>query len=62
MLFLAALGLLSAIALYLEIRDKRLAKQTLVIVLALSVVAFYFVARTAMQGGKIRHTEISIPK
>lgn len=62
MLFLAALGVLSAIALFLEIRDNRFAKQTLVIVLALSAFAFYFVARTAMQGGKIRHTEISVPK
>jgi uncharacterized membrane protein len=62
MLFLAALGVLSAIALFLEIRDNRFAKQTLVIVLALSALTFYFVARTAMQGGKIRHTEISVPK
>ena len=61
-LFLAGLGVLSAIGLYLEITHKRLAKQALVMVLVVSVVAFYFVARTAMSGGKIRHTEISIPK
>ena len=61
-LFLAALGVLSAIALYMEIRNKRLAKQALAIVLAFSALVFYFVARTAMQGGKIRHTEISFPK
>lgn len=62
MLFLVGLGVLSGIGLYLEIRDKRLAKQALFLVLAVSVFAFYFVARTAMLGGKIRHTEISIPK
>lgn len=62
MLFLAALGVFSAIALYLEIMGKRFAKQTLMIVLGLSAFAFYFVARTAMQGGKIRHTEIFAPE
>lgn len=61
-LFLAGLGVLSCIGLYLEIRDKRVAKQAVVIVLVASAVAFYFVVRTAMSGGKIRHTEISIPK
>lgn len=61
-LFLAALGIISAIALYMEIADKLFAKQTLVAVLVFSALTFYFVARTATQGGKIRHTEITAPK
>ena len=56
---LAVLGVLSAVGLYMEIKNKRYAKQMLVMVLAFSACAFYFVARTAMQGGQIRHTEIS---
>ena len=59
MAFLAVLGVLSAVGLYMEIKNKRYAKQMLVMVLAFSACAFYFVARTAMQGGQIRHTEIS---
>ena len=62
MVFLGGLGVLSVIGLYLEIKDKRYAKQTMAVVLTLTVLAFYFVARTAMLGGKIRHTEISVSK
>lgn len=57
--FVIALGLLSLAALYGEVKDKRFAKSTLIAVLVLSVVSFYFVARTASLGGKIRHTEIA---
>lgn len=58
-LFIIALGLVSLAALYAEIKGKRFAKPTLIAVLVLSVVSFYFVARTASLGGKIRHTEIT---
>lgn len=58
-IFVSGLGLLSLVALYGEIRGKRFAKQVIIAVLVLSIVSFYFVARTASLGGKIRHTEIT---
>lgn len=58
-LFIIVLGLASLAALYAEAKGKRFAKQALIAVLVLSVVSFYFVARTASLGGKIRHTEIT---
>lgn len=57
-LFLSGLGVLALVALYLEMKDKKAAKQMSLAVLAFSVLTFYFVAQTANLGGKIRHTEI----
>jgi uncharacterized membrane protein len=59
MLFFYALGILSCISVYFEVKQKRYAKQLLFMILAVSVVTFSFVARTASLGGKIRHTELS---
>ena len=56
--FIYSLGLLSLVAMYLEIKGKALAKQFSYIVLTICVVAFYFVANTASLGGRIRHDEI----
>ena len=58
-IFVIALGLVSLVALYAEAKGKGFAKQVIVAVLVLSVVSFYFVARTALLGGKVRHTEIT---
>lgn len=57
-LFFYGLGLLSAIALFLESRERKYANRLSFLVLCLAALAFYFVARTAVLGGKIRHTEI----
>src|SRR5690606_815170 len=57
--FMIILGLLSLAALYAEATGKAFAKQVVVAVLILSAASFYFVAHTALLGGKIRHTEIS---
>ena len=57
-LFIYSLGLFSLLAMYFELKSKPLAKQFSYIVLAISVVTFYFVASTASLGGKIRHDEI----
>lgn len=57
-IFVTVLGLVSLVALYSEVMDKRFAKPVVIAVLVLTVVSFYFVARTASLGGKIRHTEI----
>ena len=57
--FFIALGLLSLISLYSEVKGKRFRKQVLLAVLTFTVITFYFVARTASLGGKIRHTEIA---
>lgn len=59
--FFLGLGLLSIVAMYFETKDKRFSKQLLLAVLALSLITFYFVARTATLGGKIRHVEIVAP-
>ncbi len=56
--FIYSLGLLSLLAMYFELKGKALAKQCSYIVLAVSVITFYFVANTASLGGKIRHSEI----
>jgi len=58
-IFTIGLGLVALVALYGEAKGKGFAKKVIVAVLVLSVVSFYFVARTALLGGKIRHTEIS---
>lgn len=58
-IFIIGLGLTSIAALYVEAKSKRFAKQFIVVVLVLSVISFYFVAQTALLGGKIRHTEIT---
>jgi len=56
--FIYSLGLLSLLAMYFELKGKPLAKQCSYVVLAVSVITFYFVASTASLGGKIRHDEI----
>jgi len=56
-LFFYGLGILSVAGLYLEMKSKRFASQLSLIVLAFTALAFFFVARTANLGGKIRHTE-----
>ena len=56
--FIYSLGLLSLLAMYFEVKGKALAKQFSYVVLAVSIIAFYFVASTASLGGKIRHSEI----
>lgn len=58
-MFFVGLGVLSLVSLYLEAASKLFAKQMLLIILALTALTFYFVARTASLGGKIRHTEIT---
>jgi hypothetical protein len=58
MLFFYGLGFLSCISLFIELKQKRYAKPLLFVILAVSVVTFLFVARTASLGGKIRHTEL----
>jgi uncharacterized membrane protein len=60
-LFFIGLGILSLVGLYFEATSNRFGKQMLLIVLALTALTFYFVARTASLGGKIRHTEIAVP-
>ena len=57
--FIIALGILSVVSLYLEVADKRFRRQVIFVVLALTALTFFFVARTASLGGKIRHTEIT---
>ncbi|MDQ2656575.1 MAG: hypothetical protein M3Y60_04070 [Bacteroidota bacterium] len=57
--FVIALGLLALVGLYMEVKSKRFAKQVILLLLVLSVLSFYFIAQTALLGGKIRHTEIS---
>ena len=60
--FLIGLGVFSIAALYFEMKRKRFSNQILLAVLVFSVVTFYYyVARTATLGGKIRHTEIVTP-
>src|SRR5687768_11976206 len=59
--FFIGLGLLAILAVYFETRNNRFSKQLLIAVLALSLITFYFVARTATLGGKIRHVEIVAP-
>ena len=59
--FFIGLGLLSIVAVYFEMKKKIFSKQVLIAVLALSLITFYFVARTATLGGKIRHTEVVAP-
>lgn len=61
-LFFIGLGILSLVSLYFEVTGKRFGKQMVLIVLALTALTFYFVARTASLGGKIRHTEITAPE
>lgn len=56
--FFYGVGILSMVALYLETKAKRYAKELSIAVLALSAVTFFLVAQTANLGGKIRHTEI----
>ena len=58
-LFFYGLGILSCIALYLEVKKKDLAKLFLWIVLIFGAITFYLVLDTATLGGKIRHTEIA---
>ena len=57
-LFFYGVGILSLVALYLEAKSKRYARELSIAVLALSAVTFFIVARTASLGGKVRHTEI----
>ncbi|MGC1244126.1 MAG: hypothetical protein WA874_21225 [Chryseosolibacter sp.] len=57
-LFFYGVGILSLVALYLEAKSKRYARELSLAVLALTAVTFFIVARTATLGGKIRHTEI----
>lgn len=56
--FFYGLGLISAIALFLEWRQKRYANRVSLVVLCWAALAFYFVVQTAVLGGKIRHTEL----
>jgi len=58
-LFFYVLGILSLISLYLELKNKKYARQVLFLVMTLSILTFFLVVRTAALGGKIRHTEIS---
>lgn len=58
MLFVYALGVLSIVGLYLEIKQKRIAQRFSLIILFATALTFYFVSSTASLGGKIRHTEI----
>lgn len=57
-LFFYGVGILSLVALYLEAKVRRYARELSIAVLALSAVTFFIVARTASLGGKVRHTEI----
>ena len=50
--FFIGLGLLSIVAVYFEMKKKIFSKQVLIAVLALSLITFYFVARTATLGGE----------
>ena len=58
-LFFIGLGILSMVSLYFEVKSKRFSQLMLWVVLAFTVLTFYFVARTASFGGKIRHAEIT---
>src|SRR5690606_6046086 len=60
--FLVTMGLVSLVAVFGEVKVKRFAELTVMAVLILSVVSFYFDARTASLGGKIRHTDITNTK
>lgn len=53
------LGVLSVAGLYLESREVRYASRMSLLVILFSALTFYFAARTASLGGKIRHTEIT---
>jgi len=57
-LFFYGLGILSLGSIYAELKGKKYSKQLLLVVLAVTVVTFSFVAWTASLGGKIRHPEI----
>ena len=59
-LFFYALGILTLISLSLELKNNKYARQVLFLVMALSILTFFLVVRTAALGGKIRHTEISV--
>jgi uncharacterized membrane protein len=57
-LFFYGLGILSVAGLYFEMKGRKYASQLSLIVLAFAALTFFFVARTANLGGKVRHTEI----
>ena len=57
-LFIYALAVLSLISLYFELKRMKYSKQLLLMVMLVSIITFFAVARTALLGGQIRHTEI----
>lgn len=57
-LFIYALAVLSLASLYFELKGMKYSKQLVIAVMLVSVITFFAVARTALLGGKIRHTEI----
>ncbi len=59
-LFIYALAVLSSTGLYFELKGMKYSRQLLFVVILVSIVTFIAVARTALLGGEIRHTEISV--
>jgi uncharacterized membrane protein len=55
-----ALAVLSLTSLYFELKRMKYSGQLLFIVMLVSMITFVAVARTALLGGKIRHTEIGV--
>ena len=56
--FIYVLAVLSLVSLYFELKAMKYSKQLLILVVLASIITFFAVARTALLGGKIRHTEI----
>ncbi len=57
---LIAVGVISIIGLYLEIKKSYLSKTVSVLALIVAAISFGLVARTGYLGGQIRHTEIGV--
>lgn len=57
-LFSYALGVLSLIGLWANIKNKPFSSIITIITIALSIVVLYLASRAATTGGEIRHTEI----
>ena len=58
LIVLIALGLLSAIAIFLNSIKSRFSKPMSIFILVISLLSFGLVARTGYLGGQIRHTEL----
>jgi uncharacterized membrane protein len=57
---LIAVGVISIVGLYFEIKKSYLAKTVSVLALIVAAISFGLVARTGYLGGQIRHTEIGV--